>query len=287
MYIIIIGKAQARIYIVCNAGGAFPVQYGIMLRKIVIVQCEVGRYLTTEENLLIFKQRPDFVILPEYYSVDPLLRDNAHNVGVAYQFDEYFRTLSDRLETVLVAGTSVTMENGHFYNTCHVYNRGRLLGNQHKLNPTKNEKAHGISAGGDQAVFEVDGVRFTLLVCADVLNPDNFVLSRDLDPDIIFVPTTSPLRSRENILEKFDRDHDIFVMGARAAGGYIVKCCAVGRIWGGPLQGRSLAAAPWGILTRISPDEEDRPRILSCLLDITGLREFRRKQTAQQEDTLR
>jgi omega-amidase len=258
-----------------------------MLRKIVIVQCEVGRQLTTEENLLIFKQRPDFVILPEYYNVDPILRDNAHNVGVAYKFDQYCRTLSDRLDTVLIAGTAVTMEDNGFFNTGHVYNRGRLVGIQHKLEPTANERAHGISPGHEQTLFEIDGIRFTLLICADVLNPENFIRSRELEPDIVFVPTTSPLRPHENVLEKFDRDHTIFIMGARAAGGYIVKCCAVGRIWGGALQGRSLAAAPWGIITRISPDEEDRPRILSCLLDITGLREFRQKQRAQQQDTIR
>lgn len=258
-----------------------------MLRKIVIIQCEVGRQLTTEENLLIFKQRPDFVILPEYYNVDPHRRDNAHNVGVAYKFDEYCRTLSDRLDTALIAGTAVTMEDGDFFNTCHVYNRGRLMGIQHKLDPTANERAHGISPGGEQTLFEIDGVRFTLLICADVLHPENFVRSRELDPDIVFVPTTSPLRPNESVLDKFDRDHSIFIMGARAAGSYIVKCCAVGHIWDGALQGRSLAAAPWGILTRISPDEEDRPRILSCLLDITGLREFRLKQRIRQRGTIR
>jgi len=258
-----------------------------MLRKVVIVQCEVGRQLTTEENLLIFKQRPDFVILPEYYNVDPVQRDTSHNAAVAYKFDQYCLTLSDRLETVLIAGTAVTMEDGHFFNTCHVYNRGRLMGIQHKLNPTANERSHGISCGENLTPFEVDGVRFSLLICADVLEPENFARSRELEPDIVFVPTTSPLRLHENVLQKFDRDHTIFIMGARAAAGYIVKCCAVGSIWGGRLQGRSLAAAPWGILSRISPEEEGRPRILSVLLDITGLRDFRQKQIAQQRDTIR
>lgn len=243
--------------------------------------------MSRDENLLIFKQRPDFVILPEYYNVDPYQRDTSHNAAVAYKFDQYCRTLSDRLETVLVAGTAVTMENGGFYNTCHVYNHGHLMGIQHKLNPTANEQVHGISAGKDQTSFEVDGVRFALLICADVLAPDNFVRSRELEPDIVFVPTTSPLRPNENILQKFDRDHTIFIMGARAAGSYVVKCCAVGKIWGGSLQGRSLAAAPWGILTRISPDEEDRPRILSCILDIAGLREFRIKHRDRQQDSFR
>ena len=98
-----------------------------------------------------------------------------------------------------------------------------------------------------------------------------------LDTDIVFIPTTSPLRPMETITDKFTRDKMIFVDGAREAGSFLVKCCAVGRLWGGDLQGRSLVAAPWGIITRVPPTEEARRRILSITLDITELREFRAK----------
>lgn len=249
-----------------------------MLRKVTIVQCEVGRQLTRDENLLIFKQRPDFVIFPEYYNVDPERRDTARNSGEAYDRLQYCQTLSDRFHTTIIAGTAISSLAGKFYNTCYIYSRGEFIGSYYKVNPTENERKHGISAGSSFDQFEIDGVRFSIMICADVLTPDNFVQIRAHEPDIVFIPTTSPLKPDETIREKFARDNSIFIDGALAAGCFLVKCCAIGNLWGGALQGRSLVTAPWGILNRISPEEESRPRMLSIILDIDELREFRRKK---------
>lgn len=249
-----------------------------MLRKVTIVQCEVGRQLTRDENLLIFKQRPDFVILPEYFNVDPARRDTVRNAGEAYDRLQYCQVLSDRFQTILIAGTAISSLGGNFYNSCYIYNRGEFVGSYLKNNPTEKERKQGIALGIGVEIFEIGDVRFSILICADVLIPDNFARLYPLEPDIIFVPTTSPFKPRDTVREKVERDNQIFVDGARRSGSYVVKCCAVGNLWGGRLQGRSLAAAPWGILSRISPDEEDRPRILSVVLDIDELREFRRKR---------
>jgi len=249
-----------------------------VLRKVTIVQCEVGRQLTRDENLLIFKQRPDFVVLPEYFNVDPERRDTARNSGEAYDRLQYCQVLSDRFHATLIAGTAIASLGGNFYNSCYVYNRGEFVGSYYKTNPTEKEKKNGIVAGAGRELFEIDEVRFSILVCADVLDPDNFSGLCALEPDIIFVPTTSPFQPHDTVREKIARDNGIFVDGARRAGSFIVKCCAVGNLWGGRLQGRSLAAAPWGVLSRIPPDEEDRARILSVVLDIDELRDFRRKR---------
>jgi predicted amidohydrolase len=255
-----------------------------MLRKISIIQCEVGRQLTRDENLLIFKQRPDFVVLPEYYNVDPDRRDTARNSGEAYERLQYCQTLSDRLNTTIIAGTAISSLAGKFYNACYVYSRGEFIGCYYKVNPTENERKHGIAPGNEICLIEIGGVRISILICADVLDMNNFARLRPVEADIVFIPTTSPLKPLETIREKFARDESIFVDGARAAGSFLAKCCAVGRLWGGDLQGRSLAAAPWGVLTRISPDEEDCPRILSIVLDLSELREFRRKQALVSSD---
>lgn len=249
-----------------------------MLRRITIVQCEVGRQLSMEENLYIFKRKPDFLVLPEYFNVDPEYRDTAHNASQAEEYLKYCQSLSDRFRNVVIGGSTIESTAGKFFNTSYIFNRGKKVGRYRKINPTTNEKRHSISPGNDICHLEFDGIRISVMICADVLSQDNFKSLFKFEPDIIFIPTTSPFRPMETVREKFDRDQKIFVNGARASGSYLVKCCAVGQLWGGRLQGRSLIAAPWGILNRVAPDEEDRRRILSLVLDISELREFRLKQ---------
>lgn len=249
-----------------------------MLRKIIIIQCDPGRQLSLEENLMVFKQRPDFVVLPEYYNVDPDQSDLVHNSARARERFDYCQVLADRFGGTLIAGTAVEAEEGRFYNTSAVYHNGQIIGHYRKLNPTANERRRGITPGKNLALFELDGVRISILICADVLQPENFTRLAEQKPDIIFIPTTSPLKPGEAVKDKFSRDQNIFVDGASRSGSYIVKCCAIGRLWGGQLQGRSLVAAPWGILTRVPPDKEEHPRIMSLVLDIAELREFRKKR---------
>jgi len=255
-----------------------------MLRKVTIIQCPAGRQLSLEENLLVFKQRPDFVVFPEYYNVDPDRRDVRHNASQAATYLRYCQTLSDRLATVIIAGTAVEADKDGFFNTAHVFDRGRLIGKYRKANPTINERNHGIGAGSAPCLFELSGIRVSILICADVFQPERFSHLAEVDADIVFIPTTSPLRPDETIKEKFSRDARIFVAGAASSGSYLVKCCAIGCLWGGYLQGRSLVAAPWGILTRIPPYDEDKRRILSFTLDIAELREFRAKRHLQTSD---
>lgn len=231
-----------------------------------------------DDNLLIFKQHPDFVILPEYYNVDPLRRDTLRNSHDAYKWLDYCRTLSDRFNTTLIAGTAVEAAGKRFYNTCSVFSHGRAMATYRKRHPTVNERKNSISPGQEHVLFEIDGVFISVLICADVLQPSNFDALRPLGPDLVFIPTTSPYKPDETLRDKMSRDKDIFMDGARRSGSYVIKCCAVGRLWGGRLQGRSLVAAPWSVITRIPPDEEDRRRILSVVVDISELREFRTKQ---------
>ncbi|MEE9443664.1 MAG: carbon-nitrogen hydrolase family protein [candidate division Zixibacteria bacterium] len=249
-----------------------------MLRKIVIVQCDVGRELSLDENLAIFKQRPDFVILPEYFNVNPKLRDTRQNSLDTLRRLKYCGILAERFETILISGTAIESYENEFFNTCHVFDRNDIVGTYRKTNPTANEQKNYISPGQNQIIIEINNVRVSVLICADVLYQANFDRLRSLQPDIVFIPTTSPYRPHEHEKVKFARDNNIFIDGARRSGAYIIKCCAVGELWGGKLQGRSLVAAPWGILNRIAPQDENRERIISTTLDIADLREFRAKQ---------
>ncbi|MEZ5358404.1 MAG: carbon-nitrogen hydrolase family protein [Candidatus Zixiibacteriota bacterium] len=249
-----------------------------MLKKIVVVQCATGKQLALDENLLIFKQRPSFVVLPEYFNVNPARRDTERNTVEGHEWLRYCRTLSERFETILIAGTAVESDGERFFNTSIVFNNGERIGSYRKQNPTVNERNHNITPGTEPTIIEVGGVRISILICADVLKPENFERLRSLDPDIVFIPTVSPFIPNETIKEKYARDEKLFVEGSRVSGAYCVKCCGVGELWGGRLQGRSLVSAPWGIMQRVSPENEDKTRIFSVVLDISEIREFREKQ---------
>jgi predicted amidohydrolase len=254
-----------------------------MLIKIVAVQAQMGKRLAMPDMIQIFKQRPDFVCLPEYWLLDDSVTD-FHRAALNYQeYLHYLGHLSEELDTCLVGGTVVEAVLDKLHNVCTVFHSGWLLGRYRKRYPVDGERARGIEPGKDNLVLERDGIRFGIMVCGDVFYPAMFEDMRREEVDIIFVPTTSPYRPDDTIPSKLERDRRYFIDGARTAGAYVVKTCGVGTIFGRPLQGRSLIAAPWGVLNRIEFDQESNERIMTATLDIDEIREFRRRmqQTAQ------
>lgn len=255
-----------------------------MLVKVVAAQIDLGQRLSLEQNLLIFKQKPDFLCLPEYFLVEKTMPDFARAALMIKENLAYLQSLSEALATCLVGGSVVEADNDSLYNSCYVYNRGKPAGRYRKLNPVDGETDKGILPGDKLFTTDIEGIRVAVLICADALNMGIFERLAEQQIDIIFIPTTSPYREGESKLEKFKRDNDIYVRGANISSSYIVKCCGIGTLFGKPLQGRSLIASPWGLLRRIEPHAENSSSILSIILDIDELRDFKRKRTLQPQD---
>ena len=108
--------------------------------------------------------------------------------------------------------------------------------------------------------------------------------------DLIFVPTISPLLMHDTPACKSERDESIFINGARLSGAFVIKTCGLGSIFGHRLNGRSMVAAPWGVIWQVSHESEQHPRIQSLILDIEELREFRKaamiREVVSQVDNL-
>ncbi len=257
-----------------------------MLIRVVAVQAELGQQLTLEEKLHIFKRKPDFVCLPEYFMVGNAIPDFTRSALQIKENLDYIQRLSIELDTCLIGGSVVESDGDSLYNSSYLYNRGCKLGKYRKLNPVSGEIAKGILPGDKIYVRDVEGIRIGIMICADALNPGLFELMAVEQVDIIFIPTTSPLKPAESKSEKQKRDRDIYVNGASLANAFIVKTCAVGSLFSKPLQGRSLIAAPWGIENRVQFHEELDKAIISTVLDVGGLREFRRKKVFQDSKSL-
>jgi predicted amidohydrolase len=133
-------------------------------------------------------------------------------------------------------------------------------------------------------VVDIGRVRIGQMICGDVFHPELYDELGEREVDLIMIPTASPLRPDDTLSMKRDRDRRYFVDGARRAGAYVVKACGVGNLFGKPLQGRSLIASPWGIMSQVDRSNESTPRIISETIDIAELHEFRRKR-AQMKST--
>ena len=99
-----------------------------MLIKVVAFQGHMGEKLTLEEKIYIFKQRPDFICLPEYYMLDDTVDDYYRAALNKNEYLQYLSGLSDELSTCLIAGTVVEPNGNKLYNTSYVINRGRVIG---------------------------------------------------------------------------------------------------------------------------------------------------------------
>lgn len=246
-----------------------------MLIKVMAVQARMGRRLTLDEKMFIFKQRPDIVCLPEYWLIDDSVADFHRAALRAAEYRDYLQRLADELTTCLIGGTAVEAEDDKLFNTGYVIDRGQIVARYRKRYPIPSEEAKGIARGADPLVLQIDGVTVAMLICGDVFHPYLWDELRDRSVDLVVVPTTSPFRPDDSLSQKRHRDNLYFVGGAEQAGAYVVKSCAVGSIFGHLLQGRSLIAAPWGVLDRVQPEEEGSRRMLTFTLDIAELREFR------------
>jgi predicted amidohydrolase len=238
----------------------------------------MGQPLNLAERIHVFKQRPDFLVLPEYFLLGSDVPNHACAALHRDEYLAYFTGLSDDLNTCLIAGSLVETVDDRLYNACYVINRGLVLDRYHKRHPVAGELARGISPGSENTVVDVDGVRLGLMICGDVFFPSMYDELGGRNVDIIFVPTTSPLRTDDSTVARSRRDEKYFLDGARRSGAYVVKTCGVGTLFGKPLQGRSLIAAPWGMIRQADDASQDRVRILTEVLDVGAIREFRTKR---------
>lgn len=209
-------------------------------------------------------------LLPEYFFATPAPPHEAapHAARVRAFYEEASGALG-----LAVAGNLVEPRAGALANVGVVYDAGRLVLAQDKVHPMPREAAAGVVGGARLAVAEVAGVPTGLLVCADILYPEAARVLALRGAEVLLNPVMSPYRAED--LTRGARDA-IFVARAYDSGAFVLK--AGGHRRGGehPVAGRSLVAAPWGVLAKARGDFEDE--LLVADLDLETLRRFRKGQ---------
>lgn len=239
---------------------------------VVLYQQKLLGKIPDEDLSLIASLHPDFLCLPEHFFVTPSVQ-SFREVALSWEVHlSTLREISVALSCSLIGGTLIQALGERLHNVSYLLDKGEVIGRVMKLSPTSREQEGGISPGTEIPLFEVRGIKVGILICADVLSPENFAELGRRGSQLIFVPTVSPFRPGETVEEKFSRDEEIFVQGARKSNSYVVKACAVGSIFGRKVQGRSLVASPQGILLRVPPEKEQESQILSITLSLEELK---------------
>lgn len=232
--------------------------------KLAAVQCRIGDLKSAEKVAeLAAEKEAEILLFPEYFSysrISPEVLDET--LGFLERVSSEFG--------VVVAGNAVVDEYG-YRNRCFLFNNGEMVGFQDKIHPTRVERELGIKSGDKLRVFDVRGVKLSILVCADILYPELCRVAGLKGSDVVLNPVVSFRRSelpgdRFRYCLYFTRSFD----NAYA----IVKAGGVGRTFtGSEAVGRSLIATFDGILAKFS-DEQGEEAVVAEV-DLDRIREYR------------
>jgi predicted amidohydrolase len=169
-----------------------------------------------------------------------------------------------------------------------VYESGKLIGRQRKVNVTQNEGLWGLGStqfldaeasrlgSTPRKKFEIFKSRFGnlgVLVCADVLHAECCAELRGAD--IVFNPVVSKYRKKDATAVGRIA---MFIARAYDNGYFILKAGGVGKTSFARIVGRSLIAAPWGIVA-CARNENSAENIIAEL-DVNLLRKVRNENEA-------
>lgn len=213
------------------------------------------------------------VVLPEYF-FSPF--DGRGPPAAA----QHARAIRDALATtsrelhVALAGNVLEAAGAGFQNVGVVYDDGRLALEQAKVHPMPREAASGVEPGGPLHAARAAGHAVGMLVCADILYPEAARILQLAGAEILLNPVMSPYREDDPTKDARDA---LFVARAWDSGAFVLKAGGHRRRATPPqVAGRSLIAAPWGMLARYRDDFADE--LVMADLDFGKLRRHREAQ---------
>lgn len=205
----------------------------------------------------------DLALLPEYFFApsDPETSGEAGK-SVRALFEQ---ASADR--DVAVAGNVVEPSGDGLVNLGVVYVDGEPVLEQPKIHPMAHEVDRGVAGGDAFEVAEVAGAPSGMIVCADVLFPEIGQILARRGAKVLLNPVMSPMRADDPTREARE---SLYVARSYDAGAFVVKA---GGVRDPDVAGRSLVAAPWGLVARYEDDTVEE--LLVADLDLAKLDRFR------------
>ena len=228
--------------------------------KVILYQKKLAKNIPDEDIQEMKEFSPHFICFPEYFFTSKKI-ETLKQTPENQEFQlKRIKDLSLEINAVIIGGTMAEIVDNKIHNTTFIYQNGKQLGFYRKKNLFFAENGK-ITPGNEFKVFEAHGIKFGVMICADVFHDETFEFMKHNNAKIIFSPTFS-LKKEETIEEKFKRDNDVYVRGAKLSNAPIVKVCGVKSKEKDFLQARSLIAGTNKIIFRVKPDEEDKEMII-------------------------
>ena len=250
-----------------------------MKLRVSAVQCRVGTEKALDSAFRLISQGDsDVYLLPEYFSYpagDMSLETSKRTL-------EWMESVSREFSAVIAGNAIVKREEG-MYNTLHVYHDGELIATQDKLHPTRSERELGIRCGRKLEVFEILGIRFAGLICADILYPELCRVAGLKGAEIVLNPVVS---FRESELPAQEYRYCLYFTRSFDNAYAIVKAGGAGVTFlGDECVGRSLISTPDGIAARFG--DENSEELVSAEIDVSRIRDYRKVNYSMQDRNLK
>ncbi|MBR1857897.1 MAG: carbon-nitrogen family hydrolase [Selenomonadaceae bacterium] len=166
----------------------------------------------------------DVVVLPELWSTGfypKPVKDFADKCG--YRTCNFLSELAIKNNINIIGGTVIVEDDGNFYNRCFTFNRqGKIIAVYDKIHLFSMSKENNVfKAGHELPIFEIDGIKTSVVVCYDIRFPELIREAALSDIEILFIPAAWPLKRLDHwqILTKSRAiENQIFVVAANSAG---------------------------------------------------------------------
>lgn len=230
------------------------------------IQCKIGDISGAERLAKIaIEDGTKLILFPEYFTYDKF------SLEITEITLKFLRTMSKEFD-VTVSGNAIIKGEEGIFNRAFIFKGGELIGYQDKVHPTRTERLYGIKCGEKLNIFDLDGVKLAVLVCADILYPELCRVAALKGAEIALNPVVSFKKSE---LPGDEYRYCLYFTRAFDNCYAIVKAGGFGYTFtGSRAAGRSLIATFDGILAKSkSEDDED---VLTAEIDIGRIRKYRK-----------
>ncbi len=230
---------------------------------------------------VVANDRPDLVILPEYFA---FLEDPAsamHASGESFPDGDAYQTMSAlarKLGVTLHSGSMVERQGDRYYNTTVVFNpAGQEIARYRKMHLFDVNipgevyycESDNVTGGKEVVTYQVGDVTVGCSICYDLRFPELFRALRDKGAQLIVLPAAFTLMTGKDHWEVLARARAIETQTYFAAIGQVLAHDA-GKNW---CWGHSMVINPWGA---VIAQANDGIGAVTARLDMAYLEKVRR-----------